>query len=186
MPTKTPVDSDASTQPRRPATRADLLARLAGLGIASRTIEHAPVFTVAESGAIEREIPGGHTKNLFLTDNRGSLYLIIAESHTRVDLKSLARRLGTGRFSFGKPDLLAETLGVTPGSVTAFAVMNDQDQRVSVVVDAMLMAFETVNCHPLENAATTNIARDDLFRFLSATGHAPRVLALGSDADGTP
>ncbi len=179
-------EHDAPGRLRPPATRADLFARLAGLGIATRTIDHAPVFTVAESGAIEREMPGGHTKNLFLADNRGGLYLVIAESHTRVDLKALARRLGAGRFSFGKPELLADTLGVTPGSVTAFAVMNDLDQRVSVVVDTRLMAFETVNCHPLENAATTNIARDDLFRFLSATGHAPRVLALGSDADGTP
>lgn len=185
MPSQSSDENQACAPVGRAATRADLLARLAELDIATRTFDHAPVFTVAESAAIERQIPGGHTKNLFLVDNRGALYLVVAASHTRVDLKALARRLGAGRFSFGKPELLADTLGVAPGSVTAFAAMNDQDQRVSVVVDARLMAFETVNCHPLENAATTNIARDDLFRFLSATGHAPRVLALGSDADET-
>lgn len=186
MPPDAPEDDrniNIDIKERCPVTRADLFARLAELGIATRTLDHAPVFTVAESGTIEREIPGGHTKNLFLADSRGALYLVVAESHTRIDMKALSKRLGAGRFSFGKPELLFETLGVTPGSVTAFAVMNDPDQRVSVVVDARLMAYETVNCHPLENAATTNIARDDLFRFLSATGHAPRVLALASAED---
>jgi len=108
------------------------------------------------------------------------IHLVIAESHTKVDLKALTKRLGAGRFSFGKPDLLMEVLGVTPGSVTAFAAMNDRAGQVSVVVDDRLMHHDTVNCHPLENAATTNIARADLFRFLSACGHAPHVCNLGA------
>ena len=165
----------------KPATRGDLMAFLAGLGIDTRTVDHPPVFTVAESDAIEREIPGGHTKNLFLKDSKGRLFLVVAESHTRVDLKALSARLGAGRFSFGKPDLLMEVLGVTPGSVTAFAAMNDTAGRVSFVVDDNLMRHDSVNCHPLENDATTNIARDDLFRFLSACGHEPRIAPLGSD-----
>lgn len=169
----------------RPATRSDLMAFLAGLGVDTRTVDHAPVFTVAESDAIEREIEGGHTKNLFLKDSKGKLFLVVAESHTRVDLKALAARLSAGRFSFGKPDLLMEVLGVTPGSVTAFAAMNDAAGRVSVVVDDNLMRHDTVNCHPLENAATTSIARDDLFRFLSACGHEPRIAPLGSDGVST-
>ena len=162
-------------------TRAELFAHLEAMGIETRTVDHPPVFTVAESEALERAIPGGHTKNLFLKDPKSLLFLVVAESHTRVDLKALARRLGAGRFSFGKPELLLEVLGVTPGSVTAFAVINDCKQRVRVVVDDRLMQHDTVNGHPLENAATTNIARDDLFRFLSASGHAPLVLPLGSD-----
>lgn len=170
----------------KPATRADLMAALARLGIEAKTVDHPPVFTVAESEAVERSIPGGHTKNLFLKDAKGKLFLVVAESHTKVDLKALAARLGAGRFSFGKPDLLMEVLGVTPGSVTAFAVMNDTAERVSMVIDEKLMRFETVNCHPLENAATTNIARTDLFRFLSACKHEPRIAPLGADEESSP
>lgn len=182
------IDTESNDGPIRacgpvPATRQDLFAILDRLGIRTRTVDHAPVFTVAESEALERDIPGGHTKNLFLKDNKGKLFLVVAESHTQVDLKAVSHRLGAGRFSFGKPDLLMEVLGVAPGSVTAFAVMNDVSRRVSVVIDARLMQFDTVNCHPLANAATTNIARTDLFRFLSACGHEPRVMALGAEGD---
>lgn len=168
-----------------PATRKDLFDRLAELGIATTTVEHAPVFTVAESGELERRLPGAHTKNLFLKDEKGALFLVVAMSTTRVDLKALARTLPAGRFSFGKPELLLDALGVTPGSVTAFSVINDISGRVGVVVDAELMKHETINCHPLENNATTNIARDDLMRFIRACGHEPRVVILsGSPAPG--
>jgi Ala-tRNA(Pro) deacylase len=162
-----------------PATRQDLFARLDELGIDTATVEHDPVFTVAESDKLEREIDGAHTKNLFLKDDKGALFLVVARSATRVDLKSLARRLGAGRFSFGKPELLMQALGVPPGSVTAFAVINDPQARVGVVVDEELLAFDTINCHPLENTATTNIARDDLLRFIRACGHEPRIAVLG-------
>jgi Ala-tRNA(Pro) deacylase len=161
-----------------PATPQDLFARLDELGIKTATVEHAPVFTVAESGKLEREIAGAHTKNLFLKDDKGTLFLVVARSTTRVDLKALARRLGAGRFSFGKPELLMQVLGVPPGSVTAFAVINDPQARVGVVVDENLMAFDSINCHPLENTATTNIARDDLLRFIRACGHEPRIAVL--------
>ncbi len=161
-----------------PAGRADLFARLAELGIATRTIEHPAVFTVAESTELERTIPGGHTKNLFLKDAKGALFLVIAECRTAVDLKALSATLRAARFSFGKAELLMEVLGVTPGSVTAFAVMNDAGRRVRVVFDQALMAHETVNCHPLENTATTNLARDDLLRFIRACGHEPEIVPL--------
>jgi Ala-tRNA(Pro) deacylase len=167
---------------KRPATREQLFQRLAELGIATRTVEHTPVFTVAESAAVERMLPGGHTKNLFLKDSTGALILIVALSETKVDLKSLPKQLGCGRLSFAKPELLYDALGVPPGSVTAFAVMNDVARRVSVIVDAALLAHETVNCHPLENTATTNIARDELLRFIRASGHEPRVAKLGDGA----
>jgi len=167
-----------------PATRAQLLQRLAELGIAVRTIEHAAVHTVAESAEIERALPGGHTKNLFLKDANGKLLLIVALATTKIDLKALPKKIGCGRLSFGKPELLHEVLGVPPGSVTAFAVMNDTGQRVSVIVDAALHAHETVNCHPLENTATTNIARDDLLRFIRSTGHEPKIARLADEAEG--
>ena len=165
-----------------PASRQDLFARLSELAIETRTVEHPPVFTVAESSRLEREMPGAHTKNLFLKDEDGALFLVVAMTTTRVDLKALAKTLHAGRFSFGKPELLLAALGVPPGSVTAFAVINDPGQRVLLVIDAELMKYDTVNCHPLENTATTSIAREDLLRFIRACGHQPRVVALGSAA----
>lgn len=161
-----------------PKTRSELFDRLRELGITTKTIEHPAVFTVAESEALERYIPGGHTKNLFLKDAKGRLFLVVAKSTTRVDLKALPKTLGCARFSFGKPELLMEVLGVTPGSVTAFSLINDPAQRVTVIVDQALMQHDTINCHPLENTATTNIARDDLVAFMRACGHDPRIEVL--------
>ena len=170
-----------------PATREQLFARLDALGIASRTVEHMAVFTVAESEELHRDIPGGHTKNLFLKDAKGRLYLIIAHAHTKVDLKSLHKLIGCARLSFGSAALLEKVLGVPAGSVTAFALLNDQSNRVRVVMDAALAAFDTINCHPLENTATTNIAREDLLRFIRACGHEPHIMALSgvSETAGT-
>lgn len=161
-----------------PKTRADLMARLDELGFAVRTVEHEAVFTVAESDRLHREIAGGHTKNLFLKDAKDRLWLVVAESHTPIDLKALPKTIGSARLSFGKPELLMEVLGVTPGSVTAFALINDTGKRVSVVVDQRLMEYDRINCHPLVNTATTSIARDDLLAFMRACGHDPKVLAL--------
>lgn len=162
-----------------PLTRDDLLRHLDELGIATRTVEHEAVFTVAESERIERVLPGGHTKNLFLKDKKGRLFLVVAEGRTAIELKTLHTKLDCGRLSFGNAELLMDTLGVPPGSVTALALINDAPPRVSVVIDAHLMAYDTINCHPLTNTATTNIARDGLLRFIRSTGHEPRILDLG-------
>lgn len=166
------------TSLQMPVSRQELFDRLAELGIETRTLEHEAVFTVAESSEVERQLPGAHTKNLFLKDESGALFLVVAIATTRVDLKSLSRTLGAKRFSFGKPELLQEVLGVPPGSVTAFAVINDVSKQVAVVLDADLLKHETINCHPLENTATTNIACGDLMRFIRACGHEPRVVEL--------
>lgn len=167
---------------RQPATREELFDRLAQLGIRVETFDHPAVFTVAESETLHREIAGGHTKNLFLKDAKGRLFLIVAHAGTEIDLKTLHKRLGAARFSFGKADLLMSVLGVPPGSVTAFALINDPGHRVSVIVDQALLQFDTINCHPLENTATTSIARDDLLRFIRACGHTPGVADLTSTA----
>src|SRR5690606_9672809 len=127
---------------------------------------------------LHREIPGAHTKNLFLKDAKGALFLVVAEAHTHIDLKSLPRLLGCSRLSFGKAELLEETLGVTPGSVTAFAIMNDTSRQVSTIFDEKLMESDRINCHPMVNTATTSIARDDLLRFIRASGHEPRIVKL--------
>jgi Ala-tRNA(Pro) deacylase len=166
-----------------PATRASLMARLAALKIPTTTVDHAAVFTVAESDEVSRAIPGGHTKNLFLKDAKGALFLVIAEAHTAVDLKTLHKTLGCARLSFGKPDLLMEVLGITPGSVTAFSLINDHTGRVSVIIDHALVAHATINCHPLTNTATTSIARDDLLRFIRDTGHEPRIATLSATTE---
>jgi Ala-tRNA(Pro) deacylase len=160
------------------ATRADLAACLEKLGIKARTVEHPPLFTVEESRALRGEIAGGHTKNLFLKDKKDQVFLVVAEEDAGIDMKSLHKRIGSGRLSFGKPELLAELLGVVPGSVTPFGAINDGAGRVAVILDDGLMRHDRLNFHPLENTATTTIARDDLLAFLRHTGHEPRILPL--------
>ena len=166
-----------------PATPADLFAFLDRLAIPHRTITHPPLFTVEQSRALRGQIPGGHTKNLFLKDKKDALFLVVALEDAAIDLKSLHRRLdGSGRFSFGSADLLRATLGVEPGAVTPFAAINDTERRVSVVLDAAMMTHETLNYHPLDNTMTTSIARQGLVTFLEATGHPPRIEAVSDGA----
>ena len=169
-----------------PASRQDLSDRFAELGIAVQTVEHEAVFTVAQSSRLHRDITGGHSKNLFLQDKKGRLFLVVALADTRVDLKALQKALKADRWSFGKPELLYDVLGITPGSVTPFALINDKAARVTVVLDADMMAFDRLNFHPLENTATTSIARDDLLRFIRACGHEPHIMKLTADAVSTP
>jgi len=161
------------------ATPADLFATLDRLGIAHTTVSHPPLFTVEQSQALRGQIPGGHTKNLFLKDKKGALFLVTVPEDAAIALKSLHRVLGaSGRFSFGSADLMREALGIEPGAVTPFAAMNDNAGRVSVVLDAGLMENAVINCHPLTNTMTTSIARDDLVKFLEAAGHPPRIVPV--------
>lgn len=169
-----------------PVTPDELFAYLDSLGIAHTTVRHQPLFTVEESQSLRGMIPGGHTKNLFLKDKKSALYLVTALEDAAIELKSLHRLLGaTGRFSFGSSEQMLENLGVTPGSVTAFGAINDTAGRITVVLDAGLMAHETINAHPLINTMTTSISRDDLLKFLRATGHEPRIVPLASAATET-
>lgn len=168
-----------------PATPEDLLAFLDRHGIVHSTIEHPPLFTVEQSKALRGEIPGGHTKNLFLKDKKDAIYLVVALESTVIDLKGLHRLLGaSGRFSFGSADLMRELIGVEPGSVTPFGVINDTAQRVTVVLDETMMKHDVLNYHPLVNTRTTAIARDDLVKFLRATGHEPRIVAVSGGTAG--
>lgn len=168
-----------------PITPDELFAALARLGIRHSTVSHPPLFTVEESQGLRGTIPGGHTKNLFLKDKKSALYLVTALEDAEIELKSLHRRLGaTGRFSFGSAETMMETLGVAPGSVTPFGVINDLGHRVTVVLDEALMRHETINAHPLTNTMTTSIRRDDLVRFLESTGHKPRILKVAGPEAG--
>ena len=165
----------------KPKTRQELLAFLDGLGIAHSTKDHAPVFTVAESVALRDEIPGGHTKNLFVKDKKDRYFLLTVEENALVDLKQVHTLIGaSGRVSFGRPEKLMEYLGVIPGAVTALGAINDTGNNVTFVLDADLMHDEIINCHPLSNDATTSIASADLIRFMEATGHKPLVLKVTS------
>jgi Ala-tRNA(Pro) deacylase len=170
-----------------PATPDQLFAALDRLGIPHATVKHPPLFTVEQSRALRGQIPGGHTKNLFLRDKKYELYLVVALEDAEIELKGLHRQLGaSGRFSFGASDLLREVLGVEPGAVTPFGAINDTEGRVTVVLDAAMMEHATLNFHPLVNTMTTSIARDDLVKFLESTGHVPRIERLSGRRPGAP
>lgn len=166
------------------ATRQDLFDLFDRLGVAHTTYDHPPVFTVAESASIKHAMPGGHTKNLFLKDKNGRLLLLSALAETKIDLNTLAKTMKAGRFSFGAPELMQEALGVTPGSVTVFSLINDRLGRVTLLLDDALFDVDPVNFHPLSNDATTAVSPAGLLRFLEETGHAPQRIRF--DADGKP
>jgi Ala-tRNA(Pro) deacylase len=162
-----------------PETReAALYARLRTLGIGWTTYAHAPVFTVEEAAALYDSQPGIHTKNLFLKDKKDGLWLVVMRDALRVDLNALSRALGAPRFSFGAAELLIATLGIEPGSVTPFAVMNDTGGKVRLVLDAGMLAPGPLNFHPLRNDRTTAITADDLLTFVRATGHEPLIVEI--------
>ncbi len=169
-----------------PATPDDLFALLDRLGIAHASAIHPPLFTVEASRRLRGTIPGGHTKNLFLADKRGRVFLVSALEDAAIDLKRLHHRLDAGRFSFGSAALMRELIGIEPGAVTPFALMNDTAGRIAVVLDAPMMREKTLNFHPLVNTMTTTIARDDLVKFLEATGHKPRILAVSGPEPAGP
>ena len=174
-------------KPSMPASPQELFAYLDHLGIAHQTVNHPAVFTVEEARTLRGRIAGGHTKNLFLRDKKGTLFLVVAPEDSVIELRSLHRRLGaSGRFSFGSAELLREALGVEPGSVTPFAAINDKVGRVTIVLDAGMMTGEVLNFHPLTNTGTTTISRAGLLKFLEATGHRPRIETVAGAAAAEP
>ena len=168
-------------------TRTELFAFFDAHGIDHATLEHAAVSRVGEGDAALDALPGGHSKNLFLEDSKGALWLVSALQTTRIDLKALPAVIGSGRLSFGKPGLMHASLGVMPGSVTAFALINDTGRRVGFVLDQALALGDPVNFHPLENTATTTMSQAGFRRFLAAIGVEPRIVdfaLLGSESCG--
>ncbi len=156
--------------------RAALFAHLDAHGIGHSTMDHPAVFRVEEGLAIKAALPGGHTKNLFLKDNRDQLWLISALGETVIDLKKLPAAIGSGRLSFGSAQLMEQTLGVTPGSVTALGLINDADRQIRFVLDAALEASDPGNFHPLTNTATTALSRDGFADFLASLGVTPTIV----------
>jgi Ala-tRNA(Pro) deacylase len=164
-----------------PKTPTELFAYLDHLGIEVSTVSHPPLFTVADSQALRGEIPGGHTKNLFLKDKKDNFFLVTVGEEAEVDLKQIHHLIGaSSRVSFGRPEALMEHLGVIPGAVTAFGLLNDERGVVKFVVDSGLMENAVINAHPLTNEATTSIASADLLRFARATGHEPAILKVSA------
>jgi len=140
------------------------------------------LFTVDESQALHREIEGGHTKNLFLKDKKSNYFLLTAQHDAEINLKQLHKLIGaSGRLSFGKPEMMEELLGVTPGAVTALGLINDRGGRIKFSIDQQLIAHERINCHPLTNEATTSIGKEDLLAFARATGHDPLIVDLAQE-----
>jgi Ala-tRNA(Pro) deacylase len=171
-----PVPDAYALQAKLPTSPDQLIAKLEALGIKSHTIDHAPVFTVEESQKLRGELPGGHIKNLFLRNKKEEMWLVTVEENKRVDLKALGEKLGAGKLSFGSPDRLMKYLGVIPGAVTPFAVINDQAHAVKMVLDRDLLQRDPIHAHPLVNFKATAISPQDLVKFLEAVGHAPQML----------
>jgi len=164
-------------------TRADLMAFLDAEGVDHQTLEHPAIFRVGEGEEIKAALPGGHTKNLFLKDAKDQLWLISALGETRIDLKRLPPVIGSARLSFGAEALMLRHLGVTPGSVTALALINDPDHQVRFVLDAALAAADPVNFHPLTNTATTALSQAGFRRFLAALGREPQIVDFSRVGD---
>jgi len=158
----------------RPALEAWLRAR----NLPFRTHDHAPVFRVEDGLDLKAALPGVHTKNLFLKDSRGQLWLVSAAQDTTIDLKALPARIGAGRLSFGREADMVRTLGVHPGSVTALGLINDPDHEVRFVLDPRLWEADLVNFHPLTNAATTALNQVTFRAFLSELEREPIVVEL--------
>ena len=168
----------------KPATPDELLRMLDELGFQTRTYQHEAVFTVEESERVTDSIPGAHTKNLFVKDKKGKFFLIIAGNRVRISLNRIHGLIGaSGRVSFANEAMLMELLGVKPGSVNAFAPVNDTENQVSVVIDAPLLENELINCHPLINEMTTTIFREDLLKFLSLVSHEPLIVRVSEDEE---
>lgn len=161
-----------------PTTPEQLFEILNTLGIAYTLHRHAPIFTVAEGEHLKASIPGVHCRNLFLADKKKIMYLVVVANETSVDLKGLETKLSSGRLSFGSPERLWTYLGIRPGSVCPFTLINDPDHRVNLVLDAQMMQAEIVNYHPLDNAMTIGLSPADLLKFFVHTGHVPRILDL--------
>ena len=163
-------------------TRSDLIAFFDAHAIAHDTTDHPAVFRVGEGEGIKDGIPGAHTKNLFLKDAKGRLWLISAQDDTAIDLKRLHTVIGSARLSFGSAELMEQVLGVTPGSVTAFGLVNDVERRLTFVLDWRLAQAERVNFHPLTNTATTGVSREGFAAFLAALGVTPIVVDFAAMA----
>lgn len=165
------VNTETNESNELPSTCGDLIKYLDDVGIEYEVFDHEPIFTVEEGLHLKANIPGVHCRNLFMRDKKKNNYLLTLANETEVDLKKLSDVLGIGRLSFGSAERLWEHLGIRPGSVNPFCVMNDPDNQVTFFLDALMMKAETVNYHPMDNAKTIGLSPADLINFIESLGH---------------
>ena len=177
--TEAALQSNFDDLPTSPET---LLAYLNALSIDFTLYHHKAVFTVAESNAIDEEIPGTHCRNLFLRDRKKKNFLLVLQNDTPVDIKKLPEILGCDKLSFGSPERLWEHLGVRPGSVCPYAIINDKNSDVEIFLDAAMLKTERVNYHPLVNTMTISTTPQNLLRFIESCGHTAHIVDLSSAA----
>jgi len=156
-----------------PYTPEQLLAQLRQLGIASETIQHEPLRTVNDAKRLRVNLPGAHTKNLFLRNKKGRMWLLTCLEDRDLNLKSLAQSIGAKQLSFASSTRLMHYLGIVPGAVSPFAVINDKTAAVTVVLDSELRDRSPLNIHPLDNTLTTTISCSDTLAFLNHIEHKP-------------
>lgn len=169
------------TPPTSIASEQNLFDRLDAIGIMHTTYRHPALHTVEDAQAARAALPemqGGHCKNLFLKDKKGVFWLFVTLEEKRVEMNALQKIIGAARLSFGKPEYMKEYLGVVPGSVTPFAAINESSQNVRFILDAEMLTHETLNYHPLHNAATTSIRSQDLLLFLEDCGHKHKIITI--------
>lgn len=159
-----------------------IFAHLDRLGIAYRLYEHEAIFTVAEGEHLKAGMSGIHCRNLYMRDKKKDNFLVTAANETEIDLKKLSDLLGCGRLSFGSADRLWEFLGIRPGSVNPFTVINDPQNQVKLYLDAVMMKGDLINVHPMDNAKTVALAPEGLIKFLEDIGHNYSVIDLSGCA----
>ena len=165
-----------------PTTPSNLLEILKNLEISYELHHHEPIFTVEEGAHLKESIPGLHCRNLFVRDKKEEMFLVVAANETRIDMKKLAGILGCGRLSFGSPDRLWRHLGIRPGSVCPFCIINDSDKKVRIMLDQSMMQAGRVNYHPMDNAMTIGLSPADLIRFIEQADHRPEIVDLSAAA----
>lgn len=172
------MDASSQFKDSLPTTPEQLMTRLADAGVDYTTHEHPPLRTVEDSKAFRGEMPGTHVKNLYLRDRKKRNFLVVSQEDRQIDLKTLQADIGADRLSFGSADRLFEFLGVRPGAVSPFTLINDTDHRVSLALDNGLMDAEMLYFHPLVNDLTLGVTPDGLRRFLEISGHQPTMISL--------
>ena len=145
----------------------DLLQILKSNDIEFSIQEHAPLFTVEDSKSLRGTIRGAHSKNLFLKDSKGIFYLLSIEENTSIDLKKVAAPINSKKLSFANSKYLQSIMGIEPGSVSPFALINDKEKKVKFYLDQSLVVYDIVNFHPLVNTATVSIKSNDLIQFIN-------------------
>ena len=165
---------------RIPYTATEIEELLRARNIQSSTISHAPMRTVEDSKTFRDGVPGGYSKNLFLRNKKGKMWLVTLHEDRQIDLRDLGTMIGAGRVSFASRERLMHYLGVIPGAVTPLAVANDHSGTVQLVLDKLLLELDPLHFHPCDNSKTITLQADDLLKFVDSCGHPPQVIDFGA------